>query len=92
MVKEVEKMEPALVEGLSLPQNQFFCYKNFMTGLVRVKVNNFDSILQTNHVYPIRNLKLVLKLNGSSLNLFGEKENSKTALGIFTLENVAFKA
>lgn len=46
-------MEPAIVDGLSMPQFQFFCYKNFVTGLVRVKVSNFESILKTKHNYPI---------------------------------------
>ena len=68
-------MDPATVEGLSIPPLQFFCYKCFMTGMVRVKVSNFESILKTKHNYPIQKLKLVLKTHGSSLYLDGDKQS-----------------
>ena len=48
-----------------------------MTGMVRVKVSNFESILKTKHNYPIQKLKLVLKQQGSSLYLDGDK-NTKS--------------
>ena len=53
IVQEIEQMEPAQVEGLSNVNISFFCYKNFVTGIVRVKVSNFESILRTHHNYPI---------------------------------------
>ena len=85
-----EKIQPAIVEGFSLPQYQFFCYKNFLTGLVRVKVNNFESILRSTHNYPLQKLKLVLKLGGSSLYLEADKSKSpNTPLDIENLEKVS---
>ena len=69
IIKEIQSMEPAVIDGLSQPGNQFHCYKTFITGLVKVKVSNFESILKTCHNYPTQKLKLVLKLDGSSLFL-----------------------
>lgn len=66
-------MEPASVEGLSNPSISFFCYKNFVTGIVRFKVSNFESILRTTHIYPVYHLKLILKLNGSSFRFLSDK-------------------
>lgn len=59
--EQIKQIGPAEVEGLSLPSCQFFCYKNFMTGFVKVKVSNFESILRTSHSYPVQKLKLILK-------------------------------
>ena len=85
-------MESAVVEGLSIPPFQFFCYKNFVTGLVKVKVSNFESILKSKHTYPVQKLKLVLKLQGSTLYLEGDKaKTAKTQLGLFTLEKATLQ-
>ena len=82
-------MQPAVVEGLSLPPLQFFCYKNFLTGIVKVKINNFDSILRNNHVYPLKKLKLLLKPEGSCLFLEKDKDTkSKTNFDLTTIEKV----
>jgi len=56
LAKEIEKMELELFEGLKLPHYEFFCDKNFVSGLVKVKKNNFDSVLRTSHNYPTRYL------------------------------------
>ena len=83
---------PVQVEGLSNANLNFFCYKNFVTGVVRTKVNNFESILRTTHTYPVCHLKLVLKVAGSSLTLLeGKAKENKTVLPLDKLERVAYK-
>ena len=70
-----------------MPPYHFACYKNFVTGLVKVKVNNFETILKANHNYPSQKLKLVLKTGGSCIYLEDDKQKStKKFLGINTLE------
>ena len=73
-------MSPARVEDVSDPANYFFCYKNMVYGNVIVKVNNFESIMRSQHNYPINKLRLILRLNGSSLSLEDDRANSKKQL------------
>ncbi len=81
-------MSPARVEEVSDPANNFFCYKNLVYGVVLVKVNNFESIMKSNHNYPLKKLRLILRVNGSSLFLEDDKSNSKKELKFEHLEHV----
>ena len=84
-------MSPARVEEMSIPDNRFFCYKNFVSGHVKVKVNNFESILRSQHNYPLNKLTLVLRVTGSNLVLQDEKTDHKTLLHLDNLETVKLK-
>jgi len=79
-------MSPARVEEMSAPASHFFCYKNFVSGNVKVKVNNFESLMRSTHNYPINKLRLILRVSGSSLFLEDDKANTKTHLEFNTLE------
>ena len=84
-------MSPARVEDMSMSEHRFFCYKNFVSGNVKVKVNNFEAILRSNHNYPLNRMTLVLRVSGSSLSFEDEKNETKTVLKFDILETVKIK-
>ena len=79
-------MDPAVIEGHSLPLQNFFFYKDYIVGCVKVKVNNFESILRSKHTYPILKLKLCLKKECASLYM--EDDNSKSKRTVFELKRL----
>ena len=83
-------MEAGIVEvkGLSIPPCHFACYKNFITGLVKVKVNSLESMMKSSKDFPTKKLKLTLNqenMEESKLELEDRKHTNHSPSTIIDL-------